>query len=140
MLIKIPNSSFHLPHLPPSVLPIAPISFTYSVGSARQGNKKSAKLTQFPVVLAYAITDYKCQGDTCHYGVRLDLMKPTTGGSPFASAYVQLSRAKRLTHISIIQPFNPEDLREPLSEDLLLELKWQEEMDLLTLKKVSQIV
>jgi hypothetical protein len=88
----------------------------------------------------YAIIDYKYQDDTCHYGVCLDLIKPTIRGLPYASAYVQLLRAKHLNHILILlRPFDPEDLREPLSEDLLLELKWQEEMDLQTMKEVNQI-
>ena len=72
------------------------------------------------MILIYIIIDYKYQGDICHYGVRLDLMKPTTGGSPYTLAYVQLSRAKCLDHVSILPPFNPDDLREPLSEDLSL--------------------
>ena len=137
MLIKVPNSSFSLPGLPPSILPITPISFTYTIGAKKSGNRQSAKLTQFPVVLAYAITDYKCQGDTYHHGVRIDLMKPLSGGSPHASAYVQLSRAKRLDQISILRPFNSEDLKQSLSDELLAELRWQEEMAALTIDRLK---
>jgi hypothetical protein len=137
MLIKVPNRSFSLPGLPPSVLPISIVSFTYGTDSKKNGNRKSAKITQFPVVLAYAITDYKCQGDTYHYGVRVDLMKPSSGGSPFASGYVQFSRAKRLDHVSILRPFDPDNLRESLSDDLLAELQWQEDMAILTLERIK---
>jgi hypothetical protein len=74
------------------------------------------------MILVYIIIDYKYQGDIYHYGVRLDLMKPMIGGSSYISIYIQLSRTKYLIHISIIRSFDPEDLRESLSEDLLLEL------------------
>ena len=88
-------------HLPSSLI----------IGAKNNGSRQSAKLTQFPVVLAYAITDYKCQRDTYHHGVRIDLMKPLSGGSLHASAYVQLSRVKRLNQISILRSFNSEDLK-----------------------------
>jgi len=44
------------------------------------------------------------------------------------SAYVQLSRATALDRISTIRPFNEKDLWEPLSQELVEELQWQEEM------------
>ena len=64
-------------------------------------------------------------------------MKPLSGGSPHASAYVQLSRAKRLDQISILRPFNSEDLKQSLSDELLAELRWQEEMAALTIDRLK---
>ena len=85
-------------------------------------------LEQFPVTLAYAITDYKCQGKTFE-SVIVNLKTPSgPGSSSPMSAYVQLSRATALDRILIISPFNEKDLWEPLSHELVEELQWQEEM------------
>jgi hypothetical protein len=80
--------------------------------------------SQFPIMLAYAITDYKCQEQMFRWVV-INLKKPNEGYSPISSPYVQLSRAKTLTSLSILHPFNPAELRSPLSKDLLVELEWQ---------------
>ena len=110
-----------LPGLPPSVVPIKTVSFKY-------GSKgKNVTLEQFPVTLAYAITDYKCQGRTFPW-VIVDLKRPRRGRSSAMSAYVQLSRAIALERVSIIRPFDDKDLREPLEPELVKELEWQNEM------------
>ncbi len=44
-----------LPGLPPSVIGIEPVSLTYNGGRG-----KAITYFQFPVMLPYAITDYKC--------------------------------------------------------------------------------
>ena len=85
---------------------------------------KAMWYSQFPITLAYAITDYKCQGQTCRW-VIVDLKRPRGGYSPISSPYVQLSRAKTLVSLSILRPFDPAELRTPLSKDLLAELEWQ---------------
>jgi len=57
MLVKVNDGlGISVLGLPPSVVPIAPIRFTYRVGP-----HKYVKLLQFPVTLAYAITDFKCR-------------------------------------------------------------------------------
>jgi hypothetical protein len=113
----------HVSTLPTSVLPIAPAKFTHN-----DGHDKKAKLTQFPVTLAYAITDYKCQGKTFQYVV-VDLKKPTgCGVSAPTSAYVQLSRATDLDRVSIMRPFDIAELTTPFPQDLIDELDWQEAM------------
>ena len=83
---------------------IEPAEFRHS---ERDG--KYVKLVQFPFTLAYAITDYKCQGLTFEW-VIVDLKKPTTGFSTVCSPYVQLSRAKALNQLSIMRPFDAEEL------------------------------
>jgi len=93
-----------------------------------KGHGRSVTLEQFPVTLAYAITDYKCQGKTFEYVV-VDLKTPSGRGSSWpTSAYVQLSRATALDRLSIIRLFDAKDLCEPLPQELLDELRWQEEM------------
>lgn len=83
---------------------------------------------QFPVTVAYAITDYKCQSLTLDSAF-IDLKRPPTGFASGASAYVQLSRCRALNRLSIIRPFDPAELKEKLSKELLDELKWEQELD-----------
>jgi hypothetical protein len=124
MLVKLPEgkNSIQIPGLPPHVVPLEPVQFRYSAGHGRY-----AKLRQFPVTVGYAITDFKCQGQTFDW-IRVDLKKPPTGFSPAMSPYVQLSRVKRLDHLSIMRPFTKEELCSPLPDDLLKELQWEDEM------------
>ena len=81
----------------------------------------------FPVTLAYAITDFKCQGRTFNW-VLCDIEKPRNGPTPTTSAYVQLSRATSLQHVSIMRPFDVDELSKPLPSELLEELRWESEM------------
>ena len=112
MLIKLNHDvgvQVAIPGLPPSVIGIEPVSLTYNPNNA---------------TLAYAITDYKCQGQTFTW-VIVDLKKPNRGSSPTSSPYVQLSRAKPRACLSILRPFDPAELRSPLSKHILAELQWQ---------------
>ncbi len=110
-----------LPGLPPSVVPIKTMSFKY-------GSKgKNVTLEQFPVTLAYAITDYKCQGRTFPW-VIVDLKRPRRGIWSTMSPYVQLSRVIARDRVSIMRPFDDKDLREPLEPELVKELEWQSDM------------
>lgn len=123
MLIKLNHDvgvEISLPGLPPNVVGIEP---TEDI-KYRERNK-SVSFTQFPISLAYAITDYKCQGQTFNW-VIIDLKKPG-GCSPSASPYVQLSRARTRQCLSILRPFSPDELLTPLPEELQLEIKWQEQ-------------
>ena len=125
MLVKLKHDvgvEVSLPGLPSSVVGIEPVSLTYNGGRG-----KAVTYFQFPVTLAYAITDYKCQGQTLTWVV-VDLKKPSGGYSPTSSAYVQLPRAKIRDRLSILRPFDPAELRSPLSKDLLTELEWQGQM------------
>lgn len=122
MLVKLKHEvgvEIALPGLPPNVIGIEPESLTYNAGHG-----KTMTYFQFPATLAYAITDYKCQGQTFTW-VIVDLKKPSGGYSPTSSPYVQLSRAKTRARLSILRPFDPAELRTPLSKDLLAELEWQ---------------
>ena len=122
MLIKLNHDvgvQVAIPGLPPSVIGIEPVSLTYN-----PNNGKKFTYIQFPATLAYAITDYKCQGQTFTW-VIVDLKKPNRGSSPPSSPYVQLSRAKTRACLSILRPFDPAELRSPLSKHILAELQWQ---------------
>ena len=125
MLVACPNVNITLPGLPPSVLPIGLKTFTYRSG------KRRASLCQFPVTLAYAITDYKCQGLTLDHAL-VDLKRPPTGFASAASPYVQLSRCRAIKCLSILRPFDMSELTTGFSKELCDELRWQEELDQIT--------
>ena len=85
LLIRIPPQySCDIEGLPHNIFPLEWERFVYHGGKGR-----SVALRQFPVVLAYAITDYKSQGQT-YDAVVADLRKPQGFASP-ASFYVPLS-------------------------------------------------
>jgi hypothetical protein len=90
----------------------------------KNSSEKAATYSQCSVTLTYAITDYKCQGQTFRRVV-FDLKKPNGGYSPSSSPYIQLSRPKPLASLSILHPFDAAEVRTPLSKHLLVALEWQ---------------
>ena len=126
LLSRTDDQSIHLSGLPANVVPIWPESFKYNTGHGRW-----ARLQQFPVTLAYAITDFKSQSQTYEW-LRVDIKRPHTGAASVMSPYVQLSRGQSLQRLSILRPFDSNDLRAPISEELKAELKWEKEMSELT--------
>jgi hypothetical protein len=130
LLIRIPPQySCDIEGLPHNIFPLEWERFVYHGGKGR-----SVALRQFPVVLAYAITDYKSQGQT-YDAVVADLRKPQGFASP-ASFYVQLSRCRTLDAVSIIRSFDESELCKPHPAALLDELAWQEAMDRATIERV----
>ena len=124
MLVKFKHDvgvELTLPGLHPYIIGIEPTSLTYNAGRG-----KVVTYFQFPLTLVYAITDYKCQGQTFTWIV-VDLSKPNGGYSSISSPFVQLSRAKIRDRLSILRRFDPAELLSALSEDLLTELEWQAE-------------
>src|SRR5205814_5224426 len=63
MLVKVPGKEFKFGQFSVGVFPLETSTLTFEV---RRGRKvvRSVTFQQFPVTLAYAITDYKCQGET----------------------------------------------------------------------------
>ena len=119
MLVRLSSENgdvIHIPGLPVNVVPIWPESFRYNVGHGRW-----ARLKQFPVTLAYAITDFKCQSQTYKW-LRVDIKRPHTGAASVMSPYVQLSRGQSLQRPSILWPFDPDDLRAPIPGELMAEM------------------
>src|SRR5579859_7299275 len=133
MLVMVPGKMFRIAHFPPGVFPLPTSSLTFS------RSKRKATFNQFPVTLAYAITDYKCQGETYFDGLLTDLRKPFTGSTEATSLYVQLSRVQSLQHLSIMRDFDPAELRIPLPENLINELEWEEQMDKMMTDKYSYL-
>ena len=105
------------------MVPLSPVKFWYNAGHGRR-----VRLEQFAFTLAYARTDFKAQGQTMLHGAVLDLQRPGRGKTPSTSPYVQLSRVTSLDMVFILRPFDIAELRAPLSDELLAELAWEEEM------------
>jgi hypothetical protein len=57
-----------------------------------------------------------------------DLHKSSGYSPPAASFYIRLSRLTMLSLLSILRLFDPTKLRQTLSDELLAELDWQDEM------------
>jgi hypothetical protein len=77
MLVKVPGSQVKVGHFPIGVIPLERLDISFKVAKTIIGSKYK----QFPVTLAYAITDYKCQGETYSDGLLTDLKTPLTGTS-----------------------------------------------------------
>jgi hypothetical protein len=81
---------------------------------------------QAPVTPAWAITDYKVQGSTYDF-ITVDLHRPnrsSKGGSAhriYCSYYVQLSRARSLQGLSLLQAITLEDVNAKPDKLLILE-------------------
>jgi hypothetical protein len=60
MLVKVPGTKVKIRDFPVGVVPLRRASFKFRI----RKTSTCAKYRQFPVTLAYAITDYKCQGET----------------------------------------------------------------------------
>lgn len=79
------------------VTPISRVSFEYAVGSVAKDHTKKVKIIQFPLILAFAITAHKIQGQT------VTAPKPVVLNlnSVFQSnmAYVMLGRTENLDQL-----------------------------------------
>jgi hypothetical protein len=65
MLVKVPGSQVQVGHFPVGVIPLERLDISFKVAKTSIGTKYK----QFPVTLAYVITDYKCQGETYSNGL-----------------------------------------------------------------------
>ena len=89
----------HIQEKYPNVLatPISRVSVEYSIGKQHKGHEAKAKVVQFPLKLAWAITAHKVQGQTIKSPrpVAMDLQSTFTK----AQAYVMLGRTENLQQI-----------------------------------------
>ena len=78
----------------PHATPISRISFEYSLGKVKHQHAAKAKVIQFPLVLAWAITAHKFQGQTVKMPSSLvaDIASVFDGGQ----AYVMLGRVQNI--------------------------------------------
>jgi hypothetical protein len=83
-----------------NVVIIEKTKFDFSLGKAVKGSASKAKLIQFPLILAWAITAHKCQGQTILKPAKLvaDLKSVFTSGM----AYVICGRVQELEQLYLI--------------------------------------
>ncbi|QRV77239.1 ATP-dependent DNA helicase PIF1 [Ceratobasidium sp. AG-Ba] len=127
--------------LEPGVVPIAPVSRSYSMkvpvlqadGQVKLISR-NIKRWQFPIAPAYAFTDYKAQGQTLECAI-VDIAEPPTGGRlSQPNIYVALSRCPDLDSIRILRDFDRDILRRPVDVDLMKEDERLERLNEKTLK------
>jgi hypothetical protein len=86
--------------LPANVVPIQRVISRFNFN----GGIKISR-SQFPIIPAYSLTDYRAQGDTYQTAI-IDLRIPPTGGwSSYEAIYVMLSRVSNLHGLFILSEF-----------------------------------
>jgi hypothetical protein len=77
---------------------------------------------QVPITPAWAITEYKAQGST-YDKISVDLHRKSSGASHkrYTSVYVQLSRARSLEGLSLLQNVTLGDLQGRIDPELVTE-------------------
>ncbi|KAG8751959.1 hypothetical protein FRC12_012177 [Ceratobasidium sp. 428] len=128
-----------LPGLEPGVIPVVPAVKSYSIvvpivqsnGQAKLV-RRHVKRVQFPIVPAYAFTDYRAQGQTLKSAI-VDIAEPPTGGKlSQPNLYVALSRCSGLDNIRILREFDRDVLRRPIDLDLVRDDERLERLNVLT--------
>ena len=101
----------HLAHQYPGCIFVEKVVHSYTLSEKSRDDGVSAKLIQFPVVVAFCITCHKIQGQSILWPtlVAMDLDKAF---GP-AQIYVMLSRVQRLEQLFIIEKINPQKLFYP---------------------------
>ena len=104
VLVHFPTCTLKLKGLPRGWIPIklSRASFTISLRAGRK--RVSIRRQQFPLVPAYALTNYKCQGQTMSSAIA-DLLPADTRDITSAWAYVILSRVRSLLDLVILRDF-----------------------------------
>ena len=90
--------------LQPGVLPITPLSRTFTI-TAANGSKTTVTRQQLPITPAYAFTDYRSQGQTIEYCI-VDIGSPPSGRLTPFNAYVALSRSRGQNNIRLLRDFD----------------------------------
>ena len=122
VLVHFPSCTFKLGGLPMGWVPVKLTRASFTI-SLRAGRKRvSIRRQQFPLVPAYALTNYKCQGLTMD-SLIADLLPADTRDITSAWAYVILSRVRRLLDLVILRNFPIWVLQLGQSPELEQELK-----------------
>ncbi|KAG2148940.1 hypothetical protein DEU56DRAFT_729783 [Suillus clintonianus] len=130
-LVEIQDSTLHIPGLGNSVVPILPItsSFTFPTGE----KNVNVRRTQLPMLPGWSFTDFKVQGSYLPK-VIVDL----TGTRSLQSIYVMLSRASKLENVAILRWFSSRNLHGELQGDARQELQRLQYVEATTRAKYLQ--
>jgi hypothetical protein len=104
--------------LPPQVIPIKPLTKTFSIQIA--GESIAVTRTQLPITPAYAFTDYRSQGQTI-CPIFVDIGRPPSGNLTPFNIYVALSRAKNRASIRLLRDFDEKLFQQHPNEYLRIE-------------------
>jgi hypothetical protein len=105
VLVKLlDGKAMKLHGLPDGVLPITPISKSFTFQTSPK-SRKNANRRQLPIVPAYALTDYRGQGQTV-VPVFIDIGRPPTGHLTAFNAYVALLRARGQHTVRLLRDFD----------------------------------
>ena len=91
-----------------NVIPIEPAITTYRIKIEQDKGRtmqKTVRRRQFPMMAAYAFTDYRSQGQTLPY-VIIDIASPPTGSLSLFNLYVALSRSSGRSSIRLLRDFD----------------------------------
>ena len=91
----------------PQATPIKKLCFEYNLGKSKKHHTAKAKVFQFPITLAWALTAHKCQGQTIKYPASMvaDLASCFEAGQ----AYVILGRIQNLSQL-FLKSFMPKKI------------------------------
>ncbi|KAK4702598.1 hypothetical protein P7C70_g3623, partial [Phenoliferia sp. Uapishka_3] len=135
-----------LSYLPSDTIPVMPRegSITLKVSTWRDNNGRdhqqtaTIKALQSPVSAAWAVTDYRVQGETSPK-VTADLLPPPLGRIDSAAAYVAMSRVTTFEGLSFLRDFPLDVLRTGLEDDLKEEIDRQEREEGQTLRRIREV-
>jgi tetratricopeptide repeat protein len=82
------------------------VDYDYDDETGQIVERQTGSYTQLPLIIAYAITVHKAQGQTCDRIV----VDPSRFFAP-GQGYVALSRCRSLEGLTLTQPINPHNLR-----------------------------
>ncbi|KAK7022628.1 P-loop containing nucleoside triphosphate hydrolase protein [Favolaschia claudopus] len=116
--VHIPGSGIHVHGQALDVVPILPVSVSFSY------NGFSISRTQLPLLPAYSYTDYKSQGRSLKK-VIIDLSTCRS----LQSAYVMLSRATSLEAIAVLRQFEPKKIYKRMAQEFRAEFSRLDRID-----------
>ena len=114
-----------LPLTTSAILDTSEVSVSPDIATLRRLAELKDEITVNVVTGSTPLTE---RDNPSHFTSAFPTIRPAQGPSASASPYVQLSRVPSLGMVFILRPFDSAELRRPLSDDLLAELAWEDEM------------
>ena len=132
----------HLDNLGDKVVPIEVASQTFPITFVNENgdqDKKTVTRLQYAITGAYAITDYRAQGQTLS-NVIADMASPGYGKLTLFNLYVALSRSRGHDSIRLLRDFDDKIFNQTHCEALINEDARLEKLHEDTIKKWSSII
>jgi hypothetical protein len=140
ILVKLEKTrAGKLSGLEEKIVPIECSTTTYQLKMEINGRVVIRTVTrhQFPMSLAYALTDYRAQGQTIPR-VYVDIASPPTGGLSLFSLYVALSRSSGRGTIRLLRDFDENLFKKTHSPALVEEDDRLGRLSMETMKKMNE--